>query len=115
MGRLGARQEDRGAALVLADRTLFLVGPPDIVDEEESLREFARPAIQSRLAEQRDLLDGTGGSLLWVASAEDGHKLAEYQLDSLPVFDGLAAAAGRLYLSTTDGRVICFGAKKLRF
>ncbi|MHC4403805.1 MAG: hypothetical protein ACYTG0_29455 [Planctomycetota bacterium] len=26
-----------------------------------------------------------------------------------PVFDGLIAAAGRLLMSTTDGRVVCFG------
>ena len=29
-------------------------------------------------------------------------------VDTLPVFDGLAAAGGRLLLATTDGRVLCF-------
>jgi hypothetical protein len=26
-----------------------------------------------------------------------------------PVFDGMAAAGGRLYLSTVDGAVVCLG------
>jgi len=40
-------------------------------------------------------------------SAADGRKVAEYTLDAPPVFDGLIAARGRLYLSTTDGKVLC--------
>ncbi len=42
-------------------------------------------------------------------AAVDGRKLAEYKLDSPPVWDGLAAASGRLYLSTTAGVVMCMG------
>ena len=45
---------------------------------------------------------------MWAVSAADGKKLAEQKLDSPPVFDGLIAAGGRLYLATTDGRVLCF-------
>ena len=48
---------------------------------------------------------------LWAVSTTDGKKLAEYKLDAPPVFDGMAAAAGRLYASTTDGHVVCFGSK----
>lgn len=98
-------------AMVLADQTLFLAGPPDIIDEEKTLKNFASPDVQAKLAEQREVLDGTKGSVLWVASAADGQKLAEYKLDGLPVFDGMAAANGRLYLTMTDGRVLCYGAR----
>jgi len=42
-------------------------------------------------------------------SAEDGEKLAEYRLDSPPMFDGMAAANGRLYISAVDGTIVCFG------
>ena len=38
-------------------------------------------------------------------------QLAEYRLDAPPVFDGLAAAGGQLYLATMDGKVACFGGK----
>jgi hypothetical protein len=37
-------------------------------------------------------------------------KLAEYPLDALPVFDGLIAADGNLYLSSQDGKLTCFAA-----
>jgi hypothetical protein len=94
--------------MALVDRTLFLVGPPDVVDEAESLRSFASRTNQAQLAEQSELLDGKSGALLWVASADDGTKLAEYKLDSLSVFDGLAVASGRLYLAMTNGGVVCF-------
>jgi outer membrane protein assembly factor BamB len=95
--------------LVLADRTLFVAGPPDVVDEEASLKTFADPATQEKLAEQAAALEGKQGSLLLAVSATDGTKLTEFHLDSLPVFDGLAAAGGKLYLATTDGRIVCFG------
>ena len=41
-----------------------------------------------------------------------GSTLAEYPLDSLPVFDGLIAANGRLYLVTTDGKLRCYAGVK---
>jgi len=95
-------------AMVLARRTLFIAGPPDIVDEEKAFRNFGDPEIQAQLTSQDAAMAGEKGALLWAVSAEDGEKLAEYRLDSLPVFDGMAAAGGRLFLATTDGKVQCF-------
>ena len=48
-------------------------------------------------------------ALFVAVSAADGSELASYPLDGEPVFDGMAAAAGRLYLAMTDGSVVCFG------
>ena len=45
--------------------------------------------------------------LLMAVSASDGTELAQYQLDSPPVFDGLAAAYGRLFVSMEDGSLLC--------
>ncbi len=39
----------------------------------------------------------------------DGKPLAEYSLKRPPVFDGMAAADGRLYFANTDGTVVCYG------
>jgi outer membrane protein assembly factor BamB len=50
-----------------------------------------------------------GSGLLWAVAAQDGKKLAEYKLDSPPVFDGMIAANGRLYIATRDGRLLCMG------
>jgi hypothetical protein len=117
-GRLGARPTGRIAtdwtqdvpvlarAMVLADRTLFVAGPPDLVDEVRSLAAFDQEATQKQLARQAAALEGAEGALLWAFST-DGKKLAEHKLASVPVHDGMAAAGGRLYLATLDGKVLC--------
>ena len=68
-------------------------------------------ACQVNLHQQTATLDGQMGALLHVVSAPDGKKLAEYKLETVPVFDGMAAANGRLYLSMKNGRVQCFEGK----
>lgn len=84
----------RVRAMVLAGDKLFIAGPPDVVPADDPAAAF----------------EGRKGGLLWSISARDGKKLAEvHRLQAEPVYDGLIAAAGRLYLSTTDGRVHCFG------
>ncbi|MGD8236982.1 MAG: PQQ-binding-like beta-propeller repeat protein [Armatimonadota bacterium] len=95
-------------AMVLAGDTIFIAGPPDVVDEVESLSTFDQPATQELLARQLAVYEGSEGALLWAVST-DGEKRAQHQLDSVPVHDGMAAANGRLYLSTTDGKVLCLG------
>jgi outer membrane protein assembly factor BamB len=82
-------------AMVHADRTLFGAGPPDAVPEDDPWAAF----------------DGRKGAELWAFSATDGEKLADYQLPSPPVLDGMIAAGNRLLLSTQDGRLLCFGGK----
>jgi len=52
---------------------------------------------------------GTHGRLLAFAAA-DGKKLAERDLPPV-VWDGMAAANGRLYVSTADGKVLALGRK----
>ena len=44
-------------------------------------------------------------------SAKDGAKLAELALPAPPAAEGLAVAGGRVYVSTQDGRVLCYGRK----
>jgi len=46
---------------------------------------------------------------LWVYSAEDGMRLAEYPLSAEPVWDGIAAARGRLYVALKSGQILCLG------
>jgi len=50
-------------------------------------------------------------AVLRVYSAADGERLSELSLSADPVFDGMAVAGGRLYLSTRDGMVTCFAGK----
>jgi len=76
-------------AMVLADNVLFVAGPPTDAGNGPAAREENQRA------------------LLMAVSASDGTELAQYQLDSSPVFDGMAAAYGRLYVSMEDGSLLC--------
>ena len=75
-------------AMVIAGETLFLAG-------SEAIADF-------------DAVKPSGPVTLLVVSTEDGRTLAQYRLESAPVYDGLAAAGGCLYLTTVDGRVWCW-------
>ena len=80
-------------AMLLAGDRLFIAGTPDVVPEDDPLA----------------ALEGRMGGILRVVSAKDGSTLAEYPLDSNPVFDGLSAAGGRLIMTTKSGEIICMG------
>jgi len=54
-------------------------------------------------------LEGRKGAELWAVSAADGTKLAQVNLASEPVFDGMAVAEGRLYVAAIDGKIISLG------
>jgi outer membrane protein assembly factor BamB len=98
-------------AMVLAGKTLFLAGPPDLLDEEEALRNPDAPAIKAKLDAQAEALQGRRGGQLLAVSAADGKLLSALELGAMPTFDGMAAASGRLYVTTVDGRVLCLGAE----
>lgn len=93
--------------MVLAGHTLFVAGPPDLVDEPQAFNQINDPKVQKILTEQATAIEGDKGALLLAVSAADDKTLAQYDLDSPPVFDGMAAAARRLYISTVNGHVIC--------
>ena len=98
-------------AMVLAGDTLFVAGPPDVVDEENIWGRTLEPEVQAKLRAQSAALKGEQGSLLWAVSASDGGKLAEYKLENVPAFDGMSAANGRLYLSMKNGSILCMAGK----
>ncbi len=95
--------------MVLADKTLFIAGAPDLVDEENAFRTIADEATRRKLHEQNDALNGKKGGLIWAVDVRSGDKLVEIKTDSLPVWDGLIATQGSLYMVTQDGRIIRYG------
>lgn len=80
-------------AMILADKVLFVAGPE--VDAYDG---------QIDLSKSRN-------AVVIAMSASDGAELSRYQLDSTPIFDGMAAAYGRLYVSTENGNLLCLGEK----
>ncbi len=80
-------------AMLKAKDCLYLAGMPDPLSADDPHAALAGKA---------------GGGLIVLAAA-DGSQQAECELQSPPVFDGMAAAGGRLFLATMDGRVVCLG------
>jgi len=85
----------RITAMIRAGKRLFVAGSPDVVDP----------------ADPHGAWEGRKGGVLAVFSAADGTNLGELELPSPPVWDGLAAAGGRLYVATMAGEVLCLSEK----
>jgi outer membrane protein assembly factor BamB len=100
--------------MVLAEDVLFVAGPPDVMDEEETFsRIMARDnSVKEIIDKQEAALAGTQGAVLLAVSAKTGETLAKYNLGYLPTWDGLAAANGKLFLSTVKGTVTCLKGEK---
>jgi len=87
------RVDIRIIAMARAGDTLFVAGPPDVVDPKDP----------------HGAWEGRKGGVLAAFNAADGRELARFDLAAPPVWDGLAAAGGRLYVALADGRVVCMG------
>jgi hypothetical protein len=98
-------------AMVLGGKTLFIAGPPDIIDEEATFKQLSEsdPRVTRLLTKQDDALEGQDGAQLLSVDIETGKVVNTVDLKSLPSWDGLAGANGKLFLSTLDGKVMCFG------
>jgi hypothetical protein len=93
--------------MVLADDTIFIAGPPDMVDEEQLFDNFRDPEMQKKARDQEASMNDKKGAILVAISAKNGKKLAQYNLDSMPTWDAMAAANNRLYIATEKGNIIC--------
>ena len=82
-------------AMVLAENALAVAGPAgdDAAALEEALHDPGAP------------------SRLMLVGISDGQTITDVELPCPPVFDGLIAADGRLYMSTLNGSVVCLGAE----
>jgi hypothetical protein len=98
-------------AIVLAGETLFVAGPPDLLDEQQAFSRIDDANVRRNLEDQSASFKGEKGAILMAVSAADGKTLAQYDLDNTPVFDGLIAADSRLYMTTTNGQVLCMTGK----
>jgi len=83
----------RMRAMVKAGDQLFVAGPPDVYDTADPFAPF----------------EGRDGARLLTVSTRDGQRQASLALNSPPVFDGMIAAGGRLFVTLENGRVVCLG------
>jgi hypothetical protein len=84
-------------AMVGTRNALFAAGPPDVCNPDD-------PA---------GALEGRMGALLMAFNPENGKRLFECTLNVPPVFDGMAAARGRLFVALQDGNVLCLAGDDL--
>lgn len=99
-----------GQAMLVSGKHLFIAGPPDLMDEPTVFREIETPGAMAKMVEQTASINGEKGAILLVIDKTDGREAARYALQEAPVFDGMAAAGGRLYITTLNGRVVCMQA-----
>jgi hypothetical protein len=94
------------------NKTLFIAGPPNIVGAEAPRGKHPYTLRSPKtLQAQAAAFAGKHGGAIWAVSASTGKTLSKIALPSPPVWDGLAASAGRLYIATMDGKVSCYGKK----
>jgi outer membrane protein assembly factor BamB len=98
-------------AMAMAGSRVLVAGPPDLVNEEYAFERLSQkdPAIHHDLAEQDAALMGERGATVQMVGIQDGEVAGEFPLDRPPVWDGMAIAHGRIFVSTTDGKVQCYG------
>jgi outer membrane protein assembly factor BamB len=87
-----ARIPLRTRAILRTADALFIAGVADAVPKKDPLAPF----------------EGRSRGLLQAIAPDTGKKLAEYALDTSPVFDGMIAAGGRVFLSLENGSVECW-------
>ncbi len=82
-------------AMVLAGNALCISGIPSTGDMEQ----------------MEAGIKGKTKGMLFLSSPEDGSVMAKYELESPPVFDGMAAANGKLFISAMNGSMLCLTKK----
>ena len=90
--RWSLRIPARIRAMAQTDGKLFVAGPPDVVDPGDPL----------------GALEGRKGALLYAFDSDKGEKLAQMELPSPPVLNGIAAANGSLYIVDEAGWITRF-------
>jgi outer membrane protein assembly factor BamB len=80
----------RVRAMARAGEYLVLAGTPDVMDQTDPYAVY----------------DGRGGAQLLLLEAKTGRVVSQLELPSPPVFDGLSAAQGSLFLSLENGDLL---------
>jgi hypothetical protein len=91
-------------AMALANDKIFVAGTRDILRTESMTRE--------RIAQQASLLESNNEQHFRIHSKQDGTRLAEFQLDAKPVFDGMAVAHGCVFIASETGELVCYAPRE---
>jgi outer membrane protein assembly factor BamB len=90
-------------AMALTEKTLVIAGPPEPKEARSSQLKLKAPEMIE------SAYKGDKGAVMRLVSTSDGETLSEHKLDSTPIFDGMIAADGKIFVSLSDGSIACFG------
>jgi hypothetical protein len=90
-------------AMVVGADKMAVAGPPNAGRKESGLLAYSNPD------EVLAAFEGRKGVYLRIVSASDGKSVSETALEALPVFDGMSAANGYLYVAMKNGKLACLG------
>jgi hypothetical protein len=99
-------------AMVLTGDIFFMAGSLKF-DTTAASKELKSSTVDQReltgaLKDALDTFEGRRESLLLAVNKADGTIVSRYKLGSAPVFDGMAAAEGSLFISTSAGTIECW-------
>jgi outer membrane protein assembly factor BamB len=92
-------------SMAVAGEHIFLAGPPDVAKPQGTSGEQLLHLTNAEAA--ADAWEGKGPGVLSVHKVGDGSQVAESAIPAPPVFDGMAAAGGSLFLALKNGELIC--------
>jgi len=82
-----------GKAMLLTDRAVYVAGAPDLTPAGDFWAAY----------------ENRKGCVLHVVSRDEASPIAEYPLDAMPVYNGMAANAQHLVVCLKDGTIVGFG------
>jgi outer membrane protein assembly factor BamB len=99
-------------AMMLTKDKIFIAGPPDLIDEEDTFQRLTQrdPEVQKQLNRQDAALQGREGGIMAVIDKKTGKIETITQLESLPAWDGMATYGGKVFITTEDGKILCLEA-----
>lgn len=98
-------------AMVASEDRLFVLGPEELMRQDEVKRRILDVDVQELMVEQEKALNGKSGSILLAVDKQSGKILSGHRLQTAPVLDGMSGAYGNLYVAATDGTLCCISAE----
>ena len=89
-------------AMAIASNQIIIAGPVDVGQKTDHLA-FKNPK------QAQEAFEGKKDIFLQMINKENGEKTFELKIDEYPSFDGLSVASGKVFLSSKNGTLSCFG------
>ena len=85
----------------------------NLLSQHPKVMEAGVVGVPDKVAQDEPLayIEGRRGARLFALDARTGEQAAQLELDAPPVWDGMAAAYGKIFMTDTQGRLLCLGAR----